>query len=219
MFIQVPLNTVGLSDGEYLKFRQTLLTRYTKFRYVGQSTTVKRTGDRSLLSTATANSVTTADWEESKVNSRCKSVVDSWVNLDEVTGNPVGMESAPNVKHLYLNKPCKLSKFKVPQNIKNVQWIPCNTTQLPTTIPTWLANKTSSALMPYFYPASYTGGSPPVSDNVPSIAQLRFDSYPRIPVPPALTGVTTTVKTQFSIAVYKNFYFVAQGRDVNAGQS
>lgn len=219
-----PIDTSGLDVDEYNRFRKNIIYRYKRYRFVGMSASVQRTGDKTLVSTATANSINTL----SIVNQRpcrMRCVLDSYQdqNFAEVIANDMGVDNAPNVKHIG-TKGVKVCKFTVPQNIKNVQWRQVTNQEIPVpqsaTIPPAYAAANIPTLMEYFYPTTYnqpTSGN--VQDNVPNNALLYCDVFPRTPVPPALTGNTVTPITTINLTLFKNFYYECSGIDANGGDN
>lgn len=186
------------------------------------STTIERNLDKSMISVSKRPGEPTATFDFEPVDqppSRMRSVLDTYTVLSEVSSNAVGIDSAPNVKTLHMKKPCKISKFKIPQNMKTVQWRNVAAADFPGSgTPAWLTNNNMRTMAEFFYPNTYGVPLAGQSSSIPTNALLFVDSFPRMvnpPNPDPGSDQNNQFLTQFSFTVYKNLYFECQGKDVN----
>lgn len=218
------VSTADVNVYEYSRFRSQILNRYNKFRFVGGSATITRVGDRSLLSASNTQPETgsvlpnsSVAMLDAKYDSKCRGINDSYQPLAVVTANPMGMEEANNVRHLFAKKPVKIAKFVVPNNKKRNQWVNVNATSLPVStsvLPAPFQGKTIEGFMNDFYPNSTEGATGSYTNNIPKDYLLQFDTFAQIPTT-ATAGSVFRPVTEFSYTINCNFYFECCGRDTD----
>lgn len=212
--VQIPIDTSGLDVDEWRKMIRDIHHRYERFRFVGSSVGAVRTADKTLVSTQTATAHTTLSIVNQR-QSRMRSTTDAYNTFSAIIGNEMGMDRSANVHEIGSGYNA-LSHFKVPSTVMKQQWKLAAGALLTEELPTWITGQNNRELMEFFFPDGYV--VPTAANdrtNVPASILVQVDSFPRTPVPPAVTGSTVSTVTGFSVTVYKNFYFQAAGIDVN----
>lgn len=198
------LDTTNLSVVEYRRARARL-QQFQWCHFVGASSSVKRIGDSTMIASASGTPVVIdAMTTVAKQGPRIRVCNDKWNDFAQILANPVGMDSATNVKVIpFSRKGVKTVKYTVLKR-EYAGKGRLTTEMFPdpgvvATPPAAWMNKTIADLRDFWY-------GNVASDQTPINNLYVCDSYP-IPPLPSAPGSSVQNANSLTLEIFNNFWF------------